>query len=449
MRNVRDVYKNFVTIDDAITMDFETVKRLQTTYSNALKVELSNSPYFVKAENAHLTDYQGNMHTDMVGAVGVMTVGNNNAFVWEQLTKVFNAKCYTMNATAWHNIASAFYANLAMTTPGQQLTKVQTAGGGAEAIEGIIKLCKIAFRDSKTKTKLLGTNMAFHGKTTGSVSIGGSERWQKYQGGLLMDQVAHIPFNDVDALKRELSKGIYQGFFVEPIQGEGGVFVATDEFLQTARELCDKYDTIFVCDEIQTGCCRTGKFWASEWANVVPDVMAFGKGISGGIIPMAGYVAKPDVFDRAFGTPETCFHHTATYQGNAYGCAAGTAAIQYMIEHDLCSFALEQGEKIRNAMLSMQDQYPSIIKEVRGRGCLIGIEFEDTKPEHADKYGFNWAIECERYISTECRVQVLHSFNNARVFRWLPPLTALPEDIDYALNSFEASVKHVYDLATK
>ena len=157
MKNVRDVYKNFVTIDDAITMDFETVKRLQTTYSNSLKVELSGSPYFVKAENAHLTDYEGNQHYDMVGAVGVMTVGNNNAFVWEQLEKIFKAKCYTMNATAWHNIASAFYNNLAMTTPGQKLTKVQTAGGGAEAIEGIIKLCKIAFRDSKTKTKLLGT----------------------------------------------------------------------------------------------------------------------------------------------------------------------------------------------------------------------------------------------------------------------------------------------------
>jgi putrescine aminotransferase len=447
MKNVKEVYREFCTVDDAINFDFDTVKNLQETYSNKLKVVLSGGKYFKKAENATFIDHAGNKHVDMMGAVGVMTVGNNNPFIWEQIEKVFKAKNYMMGAISYHNVAAAFYRNLALTTPGQKLTKAQIAGGGAEAIEGAIKLCMIACRNKPNKTKILATINAFHGKTSGAVSVGGKDTWQAHQGRLLLNQITHIPFNDVEALKKELSSGIYQGFVVEPIQGEGGVHVATGEFMQTAREYCDKYDTIFVADEIQTGCCRTGKFWASEWVNVIPDVITFGKGISGGLIPLAGYIAKAEIYDAAYGTAETAFHHTATYQGNAIACAAGIASLQYMIENDLCSAAQEKGKIIKDAMLEAQKKYPGIIKEVRGRGCLIGVEFEPVKDSLKEKYGENWAMECEHYFSEEFRIQIMHSFNNPKVFRWLPPLTAPKEDIDYALNAFDKSVEHVYKLA--
>jgi putrescine aminotransferase len=446
MGKIKDLYSAFYTVDDAIAMDLETVKMIHGTYSNKLKVELSGAKYFTKAENATLIDHEGKKYVDMMGAVGVMTVGNNNPFIWEQLEKIFKAKSYAMGAISYHNIASAFYRDLALTTPGQRLTKAQTAGSGAEAIEGVIKLCKIANRNKPRKTKILSTLNAFHGKTTGAVSVGGKDTWQAHQGNLILDQVTHIPYNDVDALERELSTGIYQGFLVEPIQGEGGVNVATDAFMRKARELCDAFDTIFVCDEIQTGCCRTGKFWACEWSEVIPDVIAFAKGISGGIMPLAGYIAKAEVFDAAYGTPETAFHHTATYQGNAYACAAGIGAIQFMLENDLCSLALEKGAVIMDAMKRAQRQYPGIIKDVRGRGCIIGVEFEPTRPGLENTYGANWAMECERYFSEEFRIQIMHSFNNPSVFRWLPPITAPIEDIEYALKAFDASVKHISEL---
>jgi putrescine aminotransferase len=449
MKNVKEILKDFYTVDDAIKMDLQTVKNLQETYSNKLKVQLSGGKYFTRAENATFYDSEGVKHIDMMGAVGVMTVGNNNPFVWEQIEKVFKAKSYAMGAVSYHNIAAAFYRNLALTTPGQKLTKAQTAGSGAEAIEGAIKLCKIANRNKPNKTKILSTLNAFHGKTAGAVSVGGKDTWWAHQGRLLLDQVTHIPFNDVAALEKELSTGIYQGFVLEPIQGEGGVNVATDEFMKKARELCDKYETILVCDEIQTGCCRTGKFWACEWYGVIPDVITFAKGISGGIVPMAGYIAKAEIYDAAYGTPDTAFHHTATYQGNAYACAAAIGAIQFMLENDLCSLALENGKIIMDAMKEAQKKYPGIIKEVRGRGCLIGVEFEPVKPELQEKYGANWAMECERYFSEEFHIQIMHSFNNPKVFRWLPPLTATKEDIKYALDAFEASTKRVYELATK
>ena len=447
MGHVKQSYADFYTVDDALEMDFATVRDLQETYSNKLKVQLSGAKYFTRAENSAFIDHTGARHVDMMGAVGVMTVGNNNPFVWEEISKVFDARSYAMGAVSYHNIAAAFYRNLALTTPGQALTKAQMAGSGAEAIEGVIKLAKLAQRGDPRKTKILSTINAFHGKTSGAVSVGGKDTWQAHQGRLLLDQVTHIPFNDVDALRAELSKGIYEAFIVEPIQGEGGVHVATDEFMRTARDLCDETGTIFVCDEVQTGCCRTGKFWACEWTEVIPDVIAFGKGISGGIVPLAGYIARPEVYDAAYGTPETAFHHTATYQGNAYAAAAGIASLQYMIENDLCGEAERLGKLITDGITATAAKYPGIIKEVRGRGCIIGAEFEPVAPELQDRYGPVWAIECERYFSEEFRIQIMHSFNNPAVFRWLPPLTTPVEDIEYALHAFDAAVRHVHTLA--
>ncbi|GHU97831.1 aminotransferase [Spirochaetia bacterium] len=447
MKNVKDVYKDFYTVDDAINFDLETVKNLQETYSNKLKVVLSGGKYFTKAENANFIDHAGNKWYDMMGAVGVMTVGNNNPFIWENIEKVFKAKSYAMGAVSYHNIAAAFYRNLALTTPGQKLTKVQIGGGGAEAVEGALKLCKIAKRNDPKKTKILSTLGAFHGKTAGAVSLGGKDTWWAYQGRLLLDQITHIKFNDVEALKKELSSGIYQGFIMEPIQGEGGVNVSTDEFIKTAREYCTKYDTIFVLDEIQTGCCRTGKFWACEWWDVIPDVMTFAKGISGGFIPLAGLIAKPEIYDAAYGSPETAFHHTATYQGNAYACAAGIAAIQFMLENDLPAKALENGKFIMDAMNAAWKKYPGIIKDVRGKGCLIGVEFENVPADKKEKYGDFWSQPCEAYFSEQFRIQIMHSFNNPKVFRWLPPLTATKEDLEYALDAFAKSVEYVYGLS--
>ncbi|MDR1611355.1 MAG: aminotransferase class III-fold pyridoxal phosphate-dependent enzyme [Planctomycetota bacterium] len=447
MANVKDKYPEFYTVDDAINFDEATCKMIQEKYSNTLKVQLSGAHYFVKAENAHLTEANGKQWIDMLGAVGVMSVGNNNEFVWKQIEKVFNARCYNMGAVSYHNIAAAFYSNIARTTPGGALTKVQMATGGAEALEGCIKLVKIAHRNNKNKTKILSTINAFHGKTAGAVSVGGKDTWQAYQGGLILDQVTHIPYNDVAALKKELETGQYQAFFMEPVQGEGGVNVASEEFFKTARDLCTKTNTYLVADEVQTGCGRTGKMWACQWFDIIPDVMSFAKGISGGFIPLAGYCAKPEVHDAAYGTPETAFHHTATYQGCAYAAASGIAALQFIIENDLPGMANEKGKVIFDAMKATKEKYPGIIKDVRGKGMIIGVEFEPTKPGLEDKYGANWATECERFFSEEFRIQVMHSFNNQKVFRWLPPLTAPMEDIEYAIKSFDAAVKHVYDLA--
>ena len=179
----------------------------------------------------------------MIGAVGVVTVGNNNEFVWNEIEKVIPDKQYMMGTIAYHNIAAAFAHDLSLLSPGGKLTKVGTATGGAEA-------------------------------------VGGKEKWRMDQHPL-MECVDHVPYGDSRVLEEYLSKGCYMAFYVT-YPGEGGIIVPPEGYLKEVRRLCDKYDTYMVADEIQCGCARTGKMWAVDHEDVVPDCLTFAKGFSGG-----------------------------------------------------------------------------------------------------------------------------------------------------------------------
>ena len=207
----------------------------------------------------------------MIGAVGVVTVGNNNEYIWSEISKVFESKQYMMGAIAYHNVAAAFAHNMAVLSPGGKLTKMGTATGGAEAVEGTIKLIKLACRNDPKRAKILACQGGFHGKTTGAVSVGGKEKWRMYQHPL-MECVDHVPYGDAEALEKALKDECYMAFYLEPIQGEGGIIVPPEGYLKKVRELCTKYGTYMVADEIQCGCARTGKCgqWImNRWSRIV------------------------------------------------------------------------------------------------------------------------------------------------------------------------------------
>lgn len=446
MNSVKDVCKDFYTVDDAYEMNPEVIRELQLNHLNRERTLASNAKYFVRAEGSTFIDPNGLRHIDMAGGIGACSVGNNNEFVWNNLEKVYDHRNVMLGCVSINNLAAIFAHDMALLSPGGKLTRLHTATGGGEAIEGAIKLVKIASRDKKDKTHILGVINAFHGKTTGAVSVGGKETWRTYQGTLLQN-VDHVPFADEGALEAALKTGKYIAFFIEPVQGEAGIYPAPDSYLKKARELCTKYDTYLVCDEIQCGCARTGKMWACEWADVIPDVMPFGKGISGGMMPYAGYMATEEIYEAAYGSPETCFHHTATYQNNALCAAAGIASLQYILENDLCGQARLKGDYFMAALKKIQQEYPNIVKEVRGRGLMIGMEFMPMKKGLEAKYGDFYSIECERYIQDEYHIHVIHTLNNPAVYRFLPALNVSVEDIDFTIKAFGGAVKHVSQLA--
>jgi len=448
MASAKDLVKGFYTVDDALAMDFETTRDLQLTHLNKWRTITGDSKYFVRAEGTKFTDHEGNTHLDMIGAVGVASVGNNNDFIWSELDKAFKSKTYMMGAIAYHSLAAAFAHNMMLLSPGGALSKMGTATGGAEAIESAIKLVKLACRDKKGKDRILSCEGAFHGKTSGAVSVGGKEKWRMYQHPLL-ENVDWVPYGDSKALEDALSKGNYMAFFTEPIQGEGGIIVPPDGYLTKARELCTKYDAIMVVDEIQAGCGRTGYMWAVDHEGVVPDVLVFAKGFSGGIVPFGGYICKEGVYEAAYGSVETCWHHTATYQENGLSATAGLASLEFILENGLIKAAAEKGAYFIGKLKELQRKYPTIIKEVRGRGLMIGLETHEIPDKYKEGYGDYFADPINNDLVDRFRVQVNHVLNNPAVFRFLPPLVVSYEDIDYALRSFEECIKAAIEHTSK
>jgi putrescine aminotransferase len=447
MSNVKEKVKGFYTVEDAIALDYETTKTLQHKHLNETRTRIGGSKYFVKAEGTKFTDHEGVEHLDMIGAVGVVTVGNNNEYIWNKLEKVFKSKQYMMGAIAYHNVAAAFAHNMALLSPGGKLSKMGTATGGAEAIEGAIKLVKLASR-GKGREKILSCDGAFHGKTTGAVSVGGKEKWRMYQHPL-MESVDWVAYGDAEALEEALAKKLYIAFFVEPIQGEGGIIVPPAGYLTKVRELCTKYDTIMVVDEIQAGCARTGKMWAVDHENVVPDVLVFAKGFSGGIVPFGGYICKEEVYTAAYGSEETCFHHTATYQENGLSATAGLASLEFILENDLIEAAAQKGEYFIGKLKEIQKQYPNIIKEVRGKGLMIGMEFFPIPEKYKKGYGDYYADPINNDLVDKYHIQVNHTINNPAVFRFLPPLIVTKEEIDYTVDCFKKALVAAIEYTSK
>ncbi|MDR0671096.1 MAG: aminotransferase class III-fold pyridoxal phosphate-dependent enzyme, partial [Oscillospiraceae bacterium] len=438
-KNIKDIVKDFYTVEDAMAFDEKTVKDLQHRHLNKVRNQLSDSFFFAKAEGSKFWGADGAEYLDFNTGYGVTAVGSNNPFVWEKIKKVVESKQHIIGAIMYHNIAAAFAHDMGLLSPGGQLTKMGTATGGAEAIEGCIKLVKIASRDKKEKNRILACQNAFHGKTTGAVSVGGREQWKKFQHPL-MECVDHVPFGDAAALESALRSGQYMAFFVEPIQGEAGVNVSPPGYLKEVRALCTKYDAYMVADEIQCGCGRSGKMWVCQHEDVIPDVIAFAKGFSGGIVPSAGYITTEKLFEAAYDSPETCFHHSATYQENALCAAAGLATLQFILENDLIENAAKMGSYFIGRLTELWRAYPDIIKEVRGMGLMIGLETYALPEKDQGEAGTYYADVINHACATKYHAQFSHTFNNAAVFRFLPPLTVTKEEIDYAVESLEKTM---------
>jgi putrescine aminotransferase len=438
----------FMTVDDALKLNKSEIRELQMKHQNGTKLELAEmlgaAKMFVKGDNDKLWDDEGNLHYDMIAGVGAIGMGNSNMFIWEQMEKVKHMPIFY--ALGYHNMASVLAHNLAITSPGGKLTRLWTGGGGgAEANEGAIKLCKMAAHGHRPRiASIMG---AYHGKTAGSLALTGSEKWKKYQFPLM--PAVNLPFGDLTALEDCLKTRDVCALFIEPIQGEGGIKLHPEGYLKAARELCTTYGTYLVCDEIQTGLGRTGKMWACEHDGVIPDVIVFAKGISGGFMPLAGYICTEELWNDAYGDPETCFHHTVTFGESPLACAAGIASLQYIFANDLINEAARKGEYMQAKLKSIAARYPQVIKEVRGRGLMMGIEFQLAGKTLKEMVGNRAAAQeaigarIAAILMNEHNVQVMFTINNPIVIRMLPPLAVTQEAMDYALKAFEAACAEV------
>ncbi len=327
---------------------------------------------FTRAEGAWLWDQDGARYLDFLAGYSVFNVGRNHPRVKQALIDWLQRDGASLVQMECNPLAGVLGERLAALTPGDLDTCFFT-NSGSETAEVALKFARKATR----RPRILYAELGFHGLTFGALSVSDDEMWRAGFGSLVPG-CEMIPFDDLAALERELRKGDVAAFITEPIQGEGGVRLPADDYLPEAARLCRQHGALFIVDEIQTGFGRTGRWFASEHWSVEPDIMLLSKGLSGGYIPVGAVVTRRAIFDRVFEDLSHAVVHTTTFGGNAMAMTAGIAAIEVMQDEGIVQNAALVGDRLMARLRAAAARF-EMVKEVRGKGLMIGIEFGEPK----------------------------------------------------------------------
>lgn len=421
------------SLEKALQLSRAEVTELHKEYLNGSLVSLMSlinfTKQFVRAEGVRVWDSDGREYLDFLGGYGALNLGHNHPRILAALTKVSQQP--NLLQASLNTLAGALAYNLAQITPGK-LQRSFFGNSGAEAVEGALKLARIA----TGKTKIISALNSFHGKSFGALSATGKEKYQKpFQP--LVPGFEYFPFGDLEALERLLTPKDTAAVILEPIQGEGGIILPPPGFLKAARELCSKYDALLIVDEIQTGFGRTGKLFACEHEGVEPDILCLAKSLGGGVMPIGVYVASDAVWKKGYGAIERATLHSSTFGGNSMACAAGLAALEVILEEGLAERAAELGEYFLTKLRELQKKY-DLIKEVRGIGLFIGLEFEQPKGWLDKATGGKLSEAAREYTGAMVAGELLnkhgiitaYTLNNPNVIRLEPPLIVEKAEID-------------------
>ncbi len=365
-----------------------------------------------KAEGIWVEDPEGNRYMDLLSAYSAVNQGHRHpkiiAALKEQADKV------TLTSRAFHNDQlGPWYEKICTLTKKEMALPMNT---GAEAVETAIKTARRWAYDVKgvaeDQAEIIACVDNFHGRTMAAVSLS-SDPDNKRGFGPMLPGFKVIPFGDVEALKEAITENT-AGFLLEPIQGEAGVNIPPEGFLKEAYDLCQENNVLFIADEIQAGLGRSGKFLASDWENVDPDIIILGKALGGGVFPISCVVANKDIL----GVFEPG-SHGSTFGGNPLACAVSIAALDVLVDEDLADRSLELGNYFKAELQKLNNP---IIKEVRGKGLFIGMELTESARPY-----------CERLKDKGLLCKETHD----NVIRFAPPLIIEKADIDWALERIE------------
>src|SRR5512147_1794281 len=325
---------------------------------------------YVRGEGPYLFDAAGNRYLDLLSGFGVFAVGRNHPAVAGALRQVLDARLAGLVQMDVSLLAGLLAERLVSRLP--HLDKVFFCNSGAEAVEGAIKFARTATR----RAKIVYCEHAFHGLTMGALSLNGDEM---FRAGFepLLGGCERVPFNDVLALERALKGGNVAAFVFEPIQGKG-VNLPDDGYLAEAQRLCRKHGALFVADEIQTGLGRTGRFLASEHWGLEPDMVLLAKALSGGFVPVGAIITRKAIFDKLFDRMDRAVVHGSTFAKNDMAMAAGLATLAVLDDEKLIERAADLGERLIADLRRRLSDF-EFVKEVRGKGLMIAIEFGAPK----------------------------------------------------------------------
>jgi len=327
-----------------------------------------------KAEGMYYIDQNGRKILDFFGGFGSLAHGHNHPRVIAARQRFADENRHEIAIAFLSQYASALAKNIAACSPGE-LDMVFLGSTGSEAMEAAIKVAERA--SGRKNCKIVHAENSFHGKSKGVLSITDSPL---YQGEFkLVGNTYKVPHGDLEALKRVIENDNDIGVVVlETVQGGGGIITAPTEYWQGVRALCDKHNVLWVADEVQCGYGRTGKFYAFEHHGVVPDVTALAKSLGAGKAAVGAMIAKRDVYMKAYGNPKTAMIHAqATFGGIGEACVTAIEGLNVLYDEDLIGNSAETGAYLLERLKAIQAKYPQIIKDVRGQGLMIGLEFRD------------------------------------------------------------------------
>lgn len=327
-----------------------------------------------RAEGMYYIDQNGRKILDFFGGFGSLALGHNHPRILEARKQFQDEKRHEIAIAFMSQYAAALASNIAACSPGD-LDMVFLGSSGSEAMEAAIKVAERAA--GPERPKIVYAENSFHGKTKGVLSITDGAL---YRGDFkLTDNVLKVPFGDIDAVEKLFVSDPKIGTIVlETVQGGGGIVQAPVEYWQKLRALCDKHGVLWVADEVQCGYGRTGKFYAFEHYGVIPDVTALAKSLGGGKSAVGAMIASRKVYMKAYGTPKTAMIHAqATFGGIGESCVTAIEALNVLYDENLIDNSAIVGAHLLTRMKALQVKYPKLIKDVRGRGLMIGLEFQD------------------------------------------------------------------------
>ena len=361
-----------------------------------------------KGLGSHVWDVDGKEYIDCMGGYGVALVGHRNERVVNALKSQLE-KIITVHSSFYNKTREEFLKTLISVAP-KGLSQVHLNNSGAEAVEAAIKFAR-KFTGKKGMVAMTGS---YHGKSMGALSLTFSPKYRKmFQP--LVEKVSFAKFGEIESLRSTIDEDT--GFVIlEPIQGESGIHVAPDGYLQDVRKLCDEKGILLIFDEIQAGLGRTGRMWASEHWNTTPDIMCLAKGIAGGV-PMGATLVKSEILS-VMGKGE----HSSTFGGNPLSCAAGTAALQALTQDGLIENAEKMGKKFHEGLEALKEKH-KIIREVRGKGLMIGVELK---------------FEVKDILMDGIKDGILLLYSGRNILRLLPPLVISEDDITKVLETLDS-----------
>lgn len=365
-------------------------------------------------QGCRVWDNEGNEYVDAFAGIAVNSLGYNHPVlvkaISEQAAKLMHCSnlYYTeIQAKALHVVAEA-----------TGMDRIFFANCGAEGNEGAMKLArKYGVSKVPTKYKIISADESFHGRTFDTLAATGHDYYHVGYGPLSPGHVL-VPYGDIKALEAQMDDDVC-AVLLEPIQGEGGVHVPSDEYLQQVRALCDKHDALLIFDEVQTGVARTGKWFAYMHSGVKPDILTFAKGIGGGF-PVAGF-AVPERLAHVFKPGD----HGGTFGGNPLACAAVYATLTTIKSEGLVDKVAEKGEYFKNELRKLQEKYPDKVTDVRGCGLMLGMEVAgEGKPIVESCLANNVIVNCTA----------------GNVIRIVPPLIISREEIDIVVAALDKAL---------